>query len=53
LADTSVKAIVASGYSDDPVMSDFRACGFSGVVKKPFELSELSHIQQTVTQGRA
>jgi len=37
----AVKAIVSSGYSNDPVMSDYRQYGFSGMVYKPFQLSEL------------
>jgi hypothetical protein len=30
-----IKSIVMSGYSDDPVMSNFSQYGFSGVLKKP------------------
>jgi PAS domain S-box-containing protein len=36
-----VKAIVASGYSDDPIMSNFREYGFIGVIEKPYEIEEL------------
>jgi CheY-like chemotaxis protein len=38
----TVKAIVASGYSNDPVMADFNKYGFCGVVSKPFTIVELS-----------
>jgi len=37
-----MKAIVASGYSQDPVMADFRGYGFCGVIRKPFRIDELS-----------
>jgi PAS domain S-box-containing protein len=40
--DPEVKAIVSSGYSNDPIMADFKKYGFSGVVAKPYKLSELS-----------
>jgi CheY-like chemotaxis protein len=42
LIDPDAKAIVSSGYSDDPVMSDFRKYGFDGVIAKPFRAEELS-----------
>jgi PAS domain S-box-containing protein len=36
-----VKAIVASGYSNDPVMSNFRKYGFSSVLPKPYSIEDL------------
>ena len=39
--DPDVKAIVASGYSNDPIMSDFREHGFCGALPKPFTLDQL------------
>ena len=36
-----VKAIVASGYSDDPVMANFKEYGFVGMVAKPFRFEEI------------
>ncbi len=37
-----VKAIVSSGYSNDPVMSNYQKYGFKGVVSKPVKINELS-----------
>lgn len=39
--DPTVKAIVSSGYSNDPVMSDCKKYGFNGMVSKPYKIEEL------------
>jgi PAS domain S-box-containing protein len=39
--DPEVKVIVSSGYSNDPVMSDYRECGFNDLVTKPYKIEEL------------
>ncbi|GJQ57603.1 MAG: hypothetical protein SCALA701_04040 [Candidatus Scalindua sp.] len=49
--DPEVKAIVASGYSNDPIMSNFREYGFSRVLAKPFEIQELNQILHAVIVG--
>ena len=40
--DPSVKAIVSSGYSNDPVMSHYTDYGFKDVIVKPYTSAELS-----------
>ena len=50
--DPQVKAIVSSGYSDDPIMADFQKYGFSGVIAKPYKISELGKILQEVAMGK-
>jgi PAS domain S-box-containing protein len=37
----SIKAIVSSGYSNDPVMANYRKYGFRGIVPKPYQASDL------------
>jgi CheY-like chemotaxis protein len=48
-----VKAIVSSGYSDDPIMARFRDYGFSGFVSKPYTLKSLSDAVHTAIGGKA
>ena len=40
--DPGMRAIVSSGYSDDPVVHDYRSAGFCDTVAKPYQLIELS-----------
>ena len=40
--DPSVKAIVSSGYSDNPVIANYKQYGFCEVVAKPYEMVEFS-----------
>ncbi|MEW6715822.1 MAG: response regulator, partial [Nitrospirota bacterium] len=40
--DPHVKAIVSSGYSDDPVMAEFEKYGFTAVIKKPYNIQDIS-----------
>ena len=39
-----IKAIVSSGYSNDPIISDFKNYGFSGVIAKPFCMNDLKDV---------
>ncbi len=51
--DPQVKAIVSSGYADDPIMADFQKDGFSGVIAKPYRISELGKILNQVIMKKA
>lgn len=42
--DQKVPAIVSSGYSDDPVMANFRHYGFQAVVGKPYDVTQLAEV---------
>jgi CheY-like chemotaxis protein len=42
--DPGVKAIVSSGYSHDPIMSNFREHGFTGFLPKPYKLEQLRRV---------
>jgi signal transduction histidine kinase/ActR/RegA family two-component response regulator len=49
--DPGVKAIVSSGYFNDPVMSDFRKYGFKGVIAKPYKAKDLRKILQNILEA--
>ncbi len=40
--DPNVKAIVSSGYANDPILADYKKYGFTGMVPKPYKIEELS-----------
>ena len=42
--DPAVRAVVSSGYSDDPVVKHFMQYGFSGCLSKPYRLSDLKDL---------
>ena len=46
--DPSLKLIVSSGYSDAPVISDFRKYGFDAVIPKPWKIAEVSQVFRRV-----
>ncbi len=48
--DPAARLIVASGYSNDPVMADFARYGFSHALLKPFRMEELGEILQKITE---
>ena len=48
--DPSVKAIVSSGYSTDPVMADYKKYGFSGIAAKPYSVEELEKTLRSILE---
>ncbi|MGD9331756.1 MAG: PAS domain S-box protein, partial [Desulfobacterales bacterium] len=51
--DPRVKAIVSSGYSNDPVMAHYRDYDFCGIIAKPFSLEDLSTVVHEVLANGA
>lgn len=46
--DPSANLIVASGYSNDPVMAHYQDYGFKAALTKPFEFTELTELIEKV-----
>jgi len=42
--DPGVKAIASSGFSTDPVMTEFEKAGFKGVLVKPYRLKKMEEV---------
>ncbi|MDD4152400.1 MAG: ATP-binding protein [bacterium] len=49
--DAKAKVIVSSGYSNDPVLAEYRQYGFSGVINKPYRIEEMIDILYRVTHS--
>ena len=49
--DPDVKAIVSSGYSNDPVMANYREYGFNAVLSKPYRPQEMSQVLRELIES--
>jgi PAS domain S-box-containing protein len=46
--DHTAKAVVSSGYANDPIMANYQEYGFCGVLSKPFKIDELNKVIATI-----
>ena len=49
--DSQVNALVSSGYSNDPIMADYKSYGFKGIITKPYNVEELNKSLQLLLNG--
>jgi CheY-like chemotaxis protein len=49
--DPEAKVIASSGYSNDPVMADYRSYGFREVIVKPYRIEELAEALHRVMKS--
>ncbi len=49
--DKKARAIVSSGYSNDPIMANFSQYGFSGCISKPYRLEKLGEILDRIIKS--
>jgi PAS domain S-box-containing protein len=50
--DPSLKAIVTSGYSNDPIMANYMEYGFVGVISKPFNIDDFINLLESVIEEK-
>lgn len=50
--DPNACLIVSSGYSNDPIIADFRRFGFAAAATKPYSVTELSGVLNSVLESR-
>ena len=48
--DPGVKAVVSSGYTNDPVMQEYARFGFSGRLTKPYRINEMKTLLESMIQ---
>lgn len=49
--DQKAQVIVSSGYSNDPLMANAGKFGISGIIAKPYNIEDLSHILRKVLKS--
>lgn len=51
--DPKARAIVSSGYSNDPIMANHRENGFAGVLSKPYKIQDLARVLEVTINEKS
>ena len=51
--DHRIRAIVSSGYSNDPVMAHYSDYGFQAILNKPYKIETMSAVIAEVINNRS
>jgi CheY-like chemotaxis protein len=51
--DPQVKAVVSSGYSNDPIIAEYTKYGFKDAVVKPYDIEKLSRVLDKIIRGNS
>ena len=51
--DPGIKAIISSGYTDDPVIGEYSDYGFIGAITKPYKANDLKDLLEKVIREEA
>ena len=49
--DPHVRVVVSSGYSNDPILANYREYGFRAVLPKPYMMKDLTRVLREVFEG--
>jgi CheY-like chemotaxis protein len=50
--DPFAKVVISSGYTNDPMMTDYAKFGFSGILAKPYRISDIKALLEKMIQKK-
>jgi CheY-like chemotaxis protein len=46
--DPHAKVVISSGYTDDPMMTDYASFGLAGILAKPYRITDIKTLLETM-----
>ena len=50
--DPSVKVVISSGYTNDPMMTDYATFGLAGILAKPYRITDIKALLEKMIQKK-